>query len=64
MKIIPCHFEIKAMKKKLNFQIVFGNRKTRVKILPSNGMLLQKSPLVYAVVNAVTYMLDGETAYH
>ena len=52
------------MKKKLNFQNVFGNRKTRVKILPSNGVLLQKSPLIYAVVNAVTYMLDGETAYH
>ena len=53
--IIPCHSEIKVLKRKLNFQNMFGNSKRRVKILPSNRVLLQKPHLIYAGVNAVTY---------
>ena len=52
---ILCNSEIKVMKRKLNFQNMFGNWKTKVKILPSNRVLLQKPPLIYVVVNAVTY---------
>ena len=57
--IIPWHCEIKVMKRKLNFQNMFGNWKTKLNILTSNGVLLQKPPLIYVVVNAVTYAWQG-----
>ena len=53
--IIPSHSKTKVMKRKLNFQNMFGNWKTKVKILPLNGVLLQKALLIYVVVNVVTY---------
>ena len=47
--IIPCHSKIKVVKRKLSFQNAFRIWKIRVKILPSNEVLLQKPPLIWGI---------------
>ena len=48
-------FWLEVIKRKLNFQNIFGTWKTTVKLLLSNEVLLQKPSLANAVVNGVTY---------